>query len=479
MSQRNCIQTPAPEPSVMVKAVEDAELFRIVNDIPSLKELNKMNKIVEKFLKSKKRIIYGGTAIEALLKVRGYKFKDRDVKLIDYDFYSPSYIKDSVEIANNLFAAGYKYVRRVNAIHSGTLRIGAEFASEFIADITNVPKSVYTKLPRIKIGEYEYIDPQFIKIDLYNSVTTPNFSVVRWEKSYKRLIALEKEYPLHKIKLSRPARLLEDGDDKICKAVDSSILNFARSRSTDMLAVGDLGFNLFVGSQDKLRIKIKKYEFYSQSPLECGKKLLKIIEPKLKKIMINCELKEKHKYLDIFTESVSIEITSGSKSKTLVNIFDSGISCIAYKIIDELACATYHYQLRFLYANYNVYGVIGNNADAKKKFIYMIQTLQSEAAKQKLSPIDPNNLFQIFQTKCVSRDPTEARLGATRMWFHPEIIIEKKLLKLYKPEKKYINPEDVKQEYMNDMLGEEKIITKRARGRKEIKINNEDYLDAE
>ena len=66
-----------------------------------------------KFIKDKKRILYGGLAIDVAFKKHGQGIYDPKYTFPDYDFYSPSHIEDSIIICNQLYDAGFKYTRRI------------------------------------------------------------------------------------------------------------------------------------------------------------------------------------------------------------------------------------------------------------------------------------------------------------------------------------------------------------------------------
>lgn len=436
-SNHPLIQTIPPPIDDLSKQVHDGELLNIKCNVPTLNEMVTMNQIVEAYLKKHKRIIYGGTAIEALLRLKGYKY--REDKLIDYDFYSDQYNKDSIAIANELFKKNYKYVRRISAIHAQTYRIGAEFASDFIADVTYLPPKVYSILPTININNILYTDPQFIKIDMYNSITTPNFSVFRWEKSYKRLIALEKEYPISKSKLTKPKQLPDPIPGAVHTLIQDRILTFG----TDTLVAGDYAYNQYVPDSP---VPIAVYEMYTTRTDTLTSdfiKLLKKYKPTSKKY---------YPYLEIFPGSVSIFIDS--QKTPIITLYDIGEICIGPKKINNINVITYHYQLRFLYSKYNVEGIFNKSKLDKSKYSYMIQSILDTAEKynkkNSLTGIEASNPYQIFQIDCISENYDEARLGVFKRAFYGI-----GLTPLYKPSKKFIDADSVKDIYQKNMLGEE------------------------
>lgn len=144
------------------------------------------------FLKDTGRIVYGGYAIHKLLELKGKKIYADD-KFPDYDLYSPDAWGDSVKLADSMFARGYKYVRVMPAIHPDTYRIQVNF--RFIADVTNVPETMYSLIPTQSINGIRYASPNFLKIDLLRGLLEPPENTYRWAKDVKRFTELERYYP--------------------------------------------------------------------------------------------------------------------------------------------------------------------------------------------------------------------------------------------------------------------------------------------
>ena len=61
---------------------------------------------METFLKNKRRVCYGGTAINNILPLDD-QFYNKDVELPDYDFFSPEPLKDAKELANIYYKKGF------------------------------------------------------------------------------------------------------------------------------------------------------------------------------------------------------------------------------------------------------------------------------------------------------------------------------------------------------------------------------------
>tara|TARA_Y100000389_G_C17471266_1_gene531318 strand:+ start:3281 stop:4630 length:1350 start_codon:yes stop_codon:yes gene_type:complete len=151
--------------------------------------------IVEGFLRSTKLICYGGTAINNILPV-GHQFYDKNTEFPDYDFYSPSAIKDAKELAVKYSKMGFTEVEAKAGVHHGTYKVYVNFVP--VADITQLPTKLYKALARsaISIDGIRYAPPDFLRMSMYLELARPDGDVSRWEKVYKRLGLLNKFYPI-------------------------------------------------------------------------------------------------------------------------------------------------------------------------------------------------------------------------------------------------------------------------------------------
>ena len=73
--------------------------------IASSDEIVKMIEIVEEFLKTKKLLCYGGTAINNILPKHA-QFYNKEYEVPDYDFYSHDALKHAKELADIYYEAG-------------------------------------------------------------------------------------------------------------------------------------------------------------------------------------------------------------------------------------------------------------------------------------------------------------------------------------------------------------------------------------
>jgi hypothetical protein len=189
-----------------MSAVEDRELIMLRNAVDKAQMRQGRTRLqdpamleiihtVEAFLRSKKLICYGGTAINNILPV-GYQFYDKNTEFPDYDFYSPSAITDAKELAVKYSKMGFTEVEAKAGVHHGTYKVYVNFVP--VADITQLPAKLYTTLARssISIDGIRYAPPDFLRMSMYLELSRPDGDVSRWEKVHKRLELLNKFYPI-------------------------------------------------------------------------------------------------------------------------------------------------------------------------------------------------------------------------------------------------------------------------------------------
>tara|TARA_B100001769_G_C22112606_1_gene602504 strand:+ start:3429 stop:4847 length:1419 start_codon:yes stop_codon:yes gene_type:complete len=183
------------ELEILRKAVDSAEM-RINTKMAQSEFIKDINSIVENFIREKKLICYGGTAINNILPVED-QFYNKDVDIPDYDFFSTNAIKHAKELADIYVKAGYTDVESKAGVHNGTYKVFVNFIP--VADITFLDNEIYRSLIKeaIKVNGILYSPPNFLRMGMYLELSRPAGDVSRWEKVLKRLILLNKHYPLN------------------------------------------------------------------------------------------------------------------------------------------------------------------------------------------------------------------------------------------------------------------------------------------
>src|SRR5579883_1517625 len=90
-------------------------------------DIEKSLKIVQKFIIDKKRIVYGGLAIDLSLKSVGHPGIYANDSIPDFDIMSPDFYNDSNELAKVLHQAGLKNISSINASHFSSRRVRTNF----------------------------------------------------------------------------------------------------------------------------------------------------------------------------------------------------------------------------------------------------------------------------------------------------------------------------------------------------------------
>ena len=158
-------------------------------------EIRQIITIVENFLAEKRRVCYGGTAINNILPEE-IQFYQKDLELPDYDFFSPQAAKDAKDLADIYFKAGFSEVEAKSGVHAGTYKVFVNFIP--VADITSLPHTLYKTLLQnsISVNGIHYAPPDYLRMAMYLELSRPKGDTSRWEKVLKRLILLNKVYPL-------------------------------------------------------------------------------------------------------------------------------------------------------------------------------------------------------------------------------------------------------------------------------------------
>jgi hypothetical protein len=152
-------------------------------------ELRRALLIVEYFLRKKKRLCYGGMAINAHLPINK-KLYDFSKSIPDYDFFSTNPEEDAKELVIMLQKAKFDDVSLRLGIHDGTYKIFVNYHG--IADITYMTSWLYQRLTKTAIidDSIYYVDADYLRMGMYIELSRPRGEVERWDKVYKRLLLL-------------------------------------------------------------------------------------------------------------------------------------------------------------------------------------------------------------------------------------------------------------------------------------------------
>ena len=182
------------ELEILRAAVDKAE-NRVNSKLAQSDLIRDVNVIVEQFIRDKKLICYGGTAINNILPMED-QFYDKNIDIPDYDFFSVNAVSDAKELADIYLSRGYSDVEAKSGVHKGTYKVFVNFIP--VADITYIVPDIYRSLKKdiIKVNGLSYAPPNFLRMGMYLELSRPDGDVSRWEKVLKRLVLLNKNYPI-------------------------------------------------------------------------------------------------------------------------------------------------------------------------------------------------------------------------------------------------------------------------------------------
>ena len=182
------------ELAILREAVDNAEKKTKRASVNS-PEIAKMMATVEQFLRKTKCICYGGTAINNILPVND-QFYDKSLEIPDYDFYSNNALKHAKQLADIYAKEGFTEVEAKAGVHHGTFKVFVNYVP--VADITQMDKTLFNSIKKdsIHVNGILYAPPNFLRMAMYLELSRPKGDVSRWEKVQKRLVLLNKNFPL-------------------------------------------------------------------------------------------------------------------------------------------------------------------------------------------------------------------------------------------------------------------------------------------
>ena len=157
-------------------------------------ELMRALHVVENFLRAKKRVCYGGTAMNSILPP-SKRFYNPELDVPDYDFFTPEVDDDIEDLVAALRKSGFTEIYHKTGIHEGTKKILVNFTP--IADITYISKPIYDiflKRSVVRDGVH-HTDPEILRMMMYLELSRPKGQVDRWEKVYERLQLINTIFP--------------------------------------------------------------------------------------------------------------------------------------------------------------------------------------------------------------------------------------------------------------------------------------------
>lgn len=362
--------------------IDKAEKSKLKKVEPIKQTIDNINKIIFNYIKEKKRVVYGGAAINEYIIQKNPKLKIYDeFSIADYDVYTPEPLYDLIYICNLLHEKGYKNVRGKEAVHDGTYSVMAEYYKESVFDLHYVWKGLYHKLPTNTINGIRYIDPSFIFVDIYKVYTDPLLSFnFRIEKVFHRGNILEKYYSFKNDSdiqnTQKQLSKLNNISDN--KNIINHILKKIVENNKDILLCGSHAYNYYIKKskiKNTILEQLETLSIMTNKPSYYSDKIFNILKKKVKD-PTKLQIIHFHPFLELIDKKINILY----HDNTIITIYGNNKRCVPYKRINKrkYRILTYHGMLMLYYSKYIYYKCKDNHSESRKlKFlIYQIQNVR-------------------------------------------------------------------------------------------------------
>jgi hypothetical protein len=393
------------ELTILRQAVDIAE-EKSGKKIANSPEVKHIIGIVENFIRSKKLICYGGTAINNILPKQD-QFYNKDVEIPDYDFYSWDALNNAKELVDIYVKEGFVEVEAKSGQHHGTYKVFVNFIP--VADISYIPKELFNALKKeaIRVAGILYAPPNFLRMGMYLELSRPEGDVSRWEKVLKRLSLLNRNYPLTAQQCSHinfQRKLTPENESKT-----DEIYEIIKNTLMDQGVVFFGGYTLSLYSQymphhlRKHLEKIPDFDVLSEEPLTTSQ----ILRERLYDIGIeNVKIIKRPAVGEIIAPHYEIRV-----GKDVVAFIYEPLACHSYNIIKqngyEIKVATIDtmmsFFLAFLYANRPYYDT--NRILCMSKYLFEVQ---------EKNRLEQKGLLKRFSIDCMGHQETVEEMRAKK-----------------------------------------------------------------
>ena len=385
------------ELSILRMAVDKAE-EKIGRRNVNSEDIKKIINIVENFIKRKKLICYGGTAINNILPIED-QFYNKEIEIPDYDFFTARALEDAKELADIYYSQGFEDVEAKSGQHFGTYKVFVNYIP--VADITYLPKGIFNSIKKdsIRVGGILYTPPNYLRMSMYLELSRPDGDISRWEKVMKRLSILNKHYPVTNLNCNE----IEFQREMEHNNQEYKIYNIVRDTLINQGVVFFGGFAISLYSEympEKLKHKLKKFadfDVLSNDPENTAE----IVKERLNDLNIpNIKIIKREKIGEIIP--LHYEIKIGNDTIAFIykpiachsyNIFPIGGRKVKIATIDTMLS----FYLAFLYADKPYYNQFLERILCISKFLFDVQ--QKNRLEQK-------GLLKRFSITCYGHQET-------------------------------------------------------------------------
>lgn len=299
----------------------------------NIDEINSIYKLIIGYIKSTKRKIYGGYALDKLLvaKNKSYALYD-ETDIPDIDFYSPDPLEDLYMLCDKLHEAGFKSVVGQEAQHRETYSIFVNY--QLYCDISYFPANIYNKVKFIQIDGFNIVHPWFMMIDYFRMLTDPMMSYWRLEKHYVRYLKLRETYPLPII--NKPLEIASYSNNKINEAINI-LFDFITTKNS-LILCGFYAYNYYLHESQYQKshpnysyVNIPYLEIYSNNYIPDGLDIIEYIS----KLDIGSKIihKEFYPLYQFYGYNVVFYYVDGENHIPILYLYSTNKKCIPFKTV--------------------------------------------------------------------------------------------------------------------------------------------------
>jgi len=342
---------------------------------PKYQEYVAVFKHISDYIKSNNRIVYGGIALNEMLKDKSPKdviYGDYSVN--DIEIYSPDPVDDIMKLCDMLYEKKYKFIDGREAEHPGTFTIFVNF--EKYVDITYVPKIIYNNMPTIKVNGYRLIHPVYIITDTLRMYTDPLTSYFRLDKAFFRGNLLMK---VANFKPQKGSINQVKPTDSIKFVMNSIIPKLAGIQN--IIFIDDIAYNYYMNQSiteiTHIGVIVPKIK-------QNGKLIFNLLLDAIAHQDINFKEKMKVDEYNTFFQFWEHRIVISYNNKPIVTIYENKEKCLPYKEVEynssKINIANFTLTILYYLIHYNYNGIyklnikeyenrIGNLLDEKNTYL--------------------------------------------------------------------------------------------------------------
>tara|TARA_Y100000389_G_scaffold205101_1_gene263169 strand:+ start:1460 stop:2893 length:1434 start_codon:yes stop_codon:yes gene_type:complete len=324
----------SPTRERVLKIEENAQKKSYLVNHPTKNELSKMNEIIYDFIIKNKRIVLGGSAINAILKNNGkegiYPTKLETLNdIYDVEFFSTTPIDDIHFLCDLIFDAGFEQVFGDEAIHKNTYTI--RYFSIGVCDITYMPANLYPFIPRKVIDKVTYCSPHFLMVDFYRARSNPTNSFWNLSKFMERQYLIKQSYPEFTIKKDCTKDNFKNLSiaENICHHLGSELLP-----DDIFIPIGTYATNIMLDSSthsDDKRFPVKILRmicFDLRKGLEKAKSAIEKIGNKMDISITEAKWTEYVPFFEYYGDSLSCSLSINGKLQEVLRLYSNRDRCL-------------------------------------------------------------------------------------------------------------------------------------------------------